>query len=100
VNFGFFNSSNLVLASKTVNAISSCSPFTLYTVLFKPATNVVAKLFFNDVLGNNNVGPIVDDVRVTAVPLPAAAWLLLSGLVGIGAMARRRRNERPAEPLQ
>jgi hypothetical protein len=34
----------------------------------------------------------LDDVSVTAVPLPASVWLLLSGLVGVGVMARKRRG--------
>ncbi len=29
-------------------------------------------------------------ISTTAVPLPAAAWLLLSGLAGVGLMSRRR----------
>jgi hypothetical protein len=36
---------------------------------------------------------LLDDVSVTPVPLPASAWLMLSGLVGLGALVCRRRDE-------
>jgi hypothetical protein len=48
------------------------------------------------VKGKSPLGGIfagVVHVSPAAVPIPAAAWLLLSGLVGVGAVARRRKSE-------
>jgi hypothetical protein len=88
--FGFSDTFNVPLAAQTILGIASSSPFTLYSVLFTPTTAVNAEVFFYDILGTNDQGPILDDVSVTAVPLPAAAWLMLSGLAALGAVARRR----------
>jgi hypothetical protein len=92
LEFGFLKGTNLTGALKdvTVSGIVSGSPFTLYTLFYTPSTNVNARAFFYDVNGDNNQGPILDDVRIAAVPLPAAVWLMLSGLAALAAVARRR----------
>jgi hypothetical protein len=91
--FGFLHGVNLsgILKSTSVTGITG-SMYTLYTLFFTPSSTVSARAFFYDTAGGDNIGPILDQVRVTAVPLPAAAWLMLSGLAALGAVARRRIN--------
>jgi hypothetical protein len=42
--------------------------------------------------GGYSTGDVVTSSALSAVPLPAAAWLLLSGLGGLGAVARKKRG--------
>jgi len=38
-------------------------------------------------------GVHIDDIQISAVPVPAAAWFMVSGLVGIAATTRRRARQ-------
>ena len=56
-------------------------------------TSLAAGSYYVDIVGDASGslgGAYSGIVAVSAVPLPAAAWLMLSGLLGLGAVARRR----------
>ncbi len=99
IRFGFvdpLNPGGAAIAQSTTAPLNWDTPFTLYSMLYTPSTSQAVSIFFLNYLGNDWVGPVIDNislVNVTAVPLPASAWLLLSGLVVLAVMARRRRTD-------
>ena len=61
-----------------------------------PASGLL-NLFYFDSNNSDNFGQI--SVTVSAVPLPAAGWLMLSGLAAFGAFGRRRRAFDAGHPV-
>lgn len=81
---------SLGLAMQTFTLASNV-PYTTQTVLFSVSGNSSSNIIF-DHLGGNNIGLLLDNVtltRVDAVPVPAAAWLFGSAILGFFGARRR-----------
>lgn len=85
----FIGGPNAVFETRT---LGSSAAFQLFSATFivQTALEDVRIGFRSTGTPNDNQGLLLDNVTLAAVPLPAAAWLLLSGLVGFGFVGRRQ----------
>ena len=72
-------------------AVNSGDGFSNHTLLFTPSTTGIYSLIFQNA-GGDNVGALLDNVSVSAVPEPDTYAMLLVGLGLLGFTARRRKE--------
>lgn len=78
-----FNDSEFVVATSLNNGTSWTDAFAIYELV--PNTNMYNLTFSTGTVLSIDAAPVVQ-----AVPVPAAAWLFGTGLIGIVAVARRK----------
>lgn len=79
-------------SSSTLLTLSNASPtatWQRYSLSFTPSSTGSYLMSFQNQGVGNNVGAMLDNVAVTAVPEPTSAALLLAGLAGVSLLRRR-----------
>jgi hypothetical protein len=85
---------NLILgfgSSAQSFALASNAPWARYSITFNPTASGAYTLSFQNG-GGDNMGAMLDNVSVAAVPEPETYALMLAGLGLLGFMARRRKS--------
>ncbi|WP_293682761.1 PEPxxWA-CTERM sorting domain-containing protein [uncultured Phenylobacterium sp.] len=76
----------------TLASTSASDPFATYSLSFTPVTTGAYSLSFSTA-GGDNVGPLLDNVLVSAaIPEPATWAMMIMGFGGAGTLIRRRRR--------
>lgn len=91
---GFPTVVSLLVGSVTGPSVSSgtaVGTWTKVSALFDVATAGSYQLTFEAIGTSNSIGGLIDNVSVSAVPVPAAGGLLLAAMGGLAALKRRRR---------
>jgi len=70
---------------------NSSDPFQSFSLNFTPAGDALYQFGFQD-NSNDNIGALLDNVSISAVPEPETYAMLLAGLGLLGFMARRRKE--------
>jgi len=78
-------------ASSNTYVLASPDPLTQYSLTFTTAAGGATGFSFHN-HGGDNVGALLDNVSIAAVPEPETYAMLLGGLGALGIAARRRRN--------
>lgn len=77
--------------SSATHTLASADAYTTWSLGFSPVASGNYLLSFAN-RGGDNIGAILDNVSVSAVPEPSTTALALLGLLGMVGMARRRRG--------